>query len=123
MNVRLVSIGRDGVLRVSLEGDVTADQLRPDGPHPFAGALGETWATNRVALSLKETPYLDSSGIGWLLSTHRAFKEAGGFLALHSPSAQVRQLFDLLQLHRALAIAPGEAEAVALALAQPEVPA
>ncbi len=120
MTLRLVSIGKDGILRLSLEGSVASEEIRPDAVHPFAAVIGDDWAANRAVLSLQQTGYLDSSGIGWLMTVHRTFKQAGGRLVLHSISPPVRQLLELLRLQKLFQIASDEAGAVELAQ---EVPA
>lgn len=121
MTLRLVSIGRDGVLRLAMEGSVRGSDVNDVQPHPMAKVAGEGWAANRIALDMAGVSYLDSSAIGWLLLCHRECRKQGGLLAIHSVAPAVRQMLELLQLQQVLHVAADEAAAVALA--QQEVPA
>jgi anti-anti-sigma factor len=49
--------------------------------------------------------FIDSSGIGWLLSMNRRFQEEGGAMALHSVPPMVSNALKLLRLNEVLTIA------------------
>jgi len=66
------------------------------------GQLGENHRTLRIDLS--QTAFVDSSGLGVLVSLHKALVARGGVLQLVSPSAVCRQILELTRLHRILPI-------------------
>lgn len=115
MNVRLVSIEQDGIVRLAANGSMTASEMAGDDRHPLAGVVGERWASNRVVLSLSQTDYIDSTAIGWLLSCKKQFDREGGSFVLHSIPPSVQQILDLLKVDRVLSMARDEAQALELA--------
>jgi anti-anti-sigma factor len=62
-------------------------------------------------LNLDRTDYIDSSAIGWLIGSQRAFKEGGGQMVIHSIQPGVRQILDLLKISKVMPMAADEAEA------------
>lgn len=113
MQVQLVSIEPDGVVRLAAEGAMTASDMAGDDRHLLAGTVGEHWANNRVVLNLSRTDYIDSTAIGWLLSCKKQFDANGGRFVLHSIPPSVQQIFDILKVGRVLPLAGDEAEALA----------
>lgn len=115
MNIRLVSIEQDGIVRLAANGSMTASEMASDDRHPLANVIGDRWASNRVVLSLSQAEYLDSTAIGWLLSCKKQFDREGGIFVLHSTPPSVKQIFDLLKVDRVLAMAPDEEQALEMA--------
>lgn len=111
MKLSMISIEKGGVILVASEGNITAADVDPTSTNPLQTLLGATWCTNRVLLNMAQTPYIDSSAIGWLMSTQKQFNEAGGKFALYNVLPAVRQLLDMLKIDRILAIAADEAAA------------
>src|SRR5215212_1490096 len=117
MKLKLVSIEKDGTVRVAADGNITtADFHGTSGKNPLEAILGATWFSNRVLLNLEQTDYIDSSAIGWLIGSHKAFKEGGGTLVVHSVQPSVRQILDLLKIERVVPICADERQARAHAL-------
>src|SRR3954447_10285051 len=117
MKLSLVSIEKNGVVRVAAEGNITTQDFQSaDNKNPLEKLLGVTWFTNKVMLSLDRTDYIDSSAIGWLIGSHRAFKEGGGALVVHSVQPSVKQILDLLKIERVVPIFADEGQARAHAL-------
>src|SRR5947209_788740 len=117
MKLSLVSIEKDGVVRVASEGNITCEDFRiADGKNPLEGVLGQTWSNNRVLLNLEKTQYVDSSGIGWMIELARKFRDAGGAVAVHGVRPAVKQIFDLLKVAKVIPIAENEAGAKELLL-------
>lgn len=56
----------------------------------------------RVVVDLAATEFIDSSGLGALVSGLKAARQAGGDLRLASPTAQVRSVLSLTSLDRVL---------------------
>ena len=87
---------------VRLTGRVTQETSSDD---PLAKAAGDDVYRRRVLLDMEPVEFLDSSGIGWLLSMHRRFRKEGGAMALHSIPPLVENSLKLLKLHNVMTIA------------------
>ena len=116
MKLTLTSIEKDGIVRVAADGNITTADFDSSGKNPLESLLGVTWFTNRVLLNLDRTDYIDSSAIGWLIGTHKAFKEGGGTLVVHSLQPAVKQILTVLKIGRVVPLVADETEARALAI-------
>jgi anti-anti-sigma factor len=67
----------------------------------------------RFVLDFTPTAYIDSSGLGALVSVNRKVREAGGDLRLAGLNEDLRALFELTKLDTLFAIADTPAEALA----------
>jgi hypothetical protein len=90
----------------------------PPGPHPFERLLGPDAFRRRVLFDLGATRFIDSSGVAWMLASHRRFREAGGRLVFHSPTLQVDLTLRTLCMDLALLLATDEAAALGLMTAE-----
>jgi anti-anti-sigma factor len=108
MKLNLLSIEKDGVIRVGSEGQITAVDLPSDGRNPMESVMGANWAGNRVLLDLSKTNYIDSSAVGWLINCSKQFKAGGGTLVIHSMPGAVRQILDLLKIGKLIPLAANE---------------
>ncbi len=111
MKLSLVSIEKEGFVRVAVEGNLVASEIDAVGNNPLAGLMGATWFNNRVVLDMKNCDYIDSSAIGWFMASQKACKQAGGKLVLHSVQPAVQQIFDLLKIGKIITIAADESAA------------
>lgn len=75
----------------------------------MATVLGEH---RKVIIDLSRVRFIDSSGLGAMLSCLRQLSEKSGTLKLCSLSKAVCAAFELVRLHRVLDIYPSRAEAV-----------
>ena len=116
MKLQLLSIEKDGIVRVAAEGNITTADFDASGKNPLEQLLGVTWFTNRVLMNLDRTDYIDSSAIGWLIGTQKAFKDGGGALVVHSLQPAVRQILDVLKIGRLVPLVADETEARAVAI-------
>lgn len=66
----------------------------------------------RIVVDLSATEFMDSSGLGALVSCLKKTRQAGGDLRLASPSEQVTTVLDLTNLSRVLRPSPTVADAV-----------
>jgi anti-sigma B factor antagonist len=57
-----------------------------------------------VSIDLSKTRFIDSSGLGVLLSLNKTLRAQGGVLKLLNPSSAVTQLIELTRLHRVFEI-------------------
>jgi anti-anti-sigma factor len=111
MAFNLLSIERDGLVRVGADGNITWREVKTDAGNPLAKLLGANWAQMRLLVDMSGVAYIDSAAVGWLLESQKSFKDAGGRLVLYGVQPQVRQVFDLLRVARVIAVAQDEAEA------------
>lgn len=109
MNFVLAAL-EDGVAHVRLSGRVSQEELSPFSD-AFQDHLGPTAYQQQVLVDLTDVEWLDSSGVSWLLSSLRKFREAGGGLVLHSIPPNVRDVLRVLNLHKTFKIAGSADEA------------
>lgn len=95
-------------VRVAVNGPVTQRELSPM-QEPLADLLGPGAYARQVQLDLSGTNYMDSSGVGWLLTCHKRMKQSGGRLTLHAPHPIVANVLQVLKLDKVLDIEPGAA--------------
>jgi anti-sigma B factor antagonist len=70
-------------------------------------------ANSKLILDLSRLRFVDSSGLGAMLSCLRQLTAKGGDLKLCSMSPQVRSLFELVRMHRIFDIHPAREDALA----------
>jgi anti-sigma B factor antagonist len=91
--------------RVRISGKVTQHDFA-SVQEPLADLLGPSVYGRHVTLDLTDTMYLDSSGVGWLLTCHKRLREKGGKLTLENVPSIVTNLLRLLKLSRLLGVDP-----------------
>jgi len=122
MKISMVSIERDGIVKLAVEGNATAsDFLGIAGKNPIEPVLGPNWANFRVLIDMSRVPYIDSSAIGWFINSQKSFKTAGGALALYGVQPSVRQVLELLRVGRIVPFTDTE-QAARAALDTPPTP-
>lgn len=80
---------------------------------------------NHILLDLEALQFVDSSGLGAMLSCLRTMHDKGGHLALCGMSKPVRTLFELVRMYRIFDIYASRAEALSVmdtSEAKPERP-
>jgi anti-sigma B factor antagonist len=105
MRMTIANADDGGFVRVAVAGNVTQAEFGGQ-TDPLGNLLGGGGYTNRVRLDLAKANYIDSSGIGYLITIHKRFTGAGGELVLCAPPPSVMQVFRLLQMDRVLKIEP-----------------
>jgi anti-anti-sigma factor len=95
-----------GFAILAAEGEITCTDFTASNNVHFDNILGPHWDTRFVALDMERVNYIDSSAIGWLLAAHKSFRAGGGKLFIHSVQPQVRQIFDILKIDRAIPLFP-----------------
>lgn len=63
-----------------------------------------------LVMDLSETVFLDSSGIGFLVSLNKKMRQNGNTFYLYRPSAQVRKTLSLVKLLEYFSIAESQEE-------------
>jgi anti-sigma B factor antagonist len=102
---------RDGWYVVAVTGEIdvhTGPVLREH----LLGAL--TSGRHEVVVDLSGVSFLDSSGLGVLVTAHKRARAAGGELRLASCQPAVATIFQITALDRALSIHPTVAQALAV---------
>jgi anti-anti-sigma factor len=118
MKLKLNSIESDGVIRVAIEGQITSEDFSSDQQNPLEELIGSGWKTGKVLIDFSEATYIDSTAIGWLLSSHKEIKNNGGMMVLHSIPPSVKQIFSLLKIGSVLPLVEDEDAARAAATKQ-----
>jgi anti-anti-sigma factor len=109
MEIKLHAI-EPGFVHVRCKGVITrpADEKIED---PLEAVFGTQGWSGTILLDLQEADFIDSGGIAWLMRWHRRATEAGGQLGLCSLSPRVRDVVQLCQMQRLVAIWDNEAAA------------
>ncbi len=98
------------ILSLRVIGDVTQDAYGPS-TEPLAEAYGDDVYQRAVLLNLDHVRFIDSRGVGWLLTCHKRFRDAGGVIVIHSMKAEVAQVLKVLRMDLVLDLAQDEATA------------
>ena len=69
-----------------------------------------TQGADIVLIDLKDVTFIDSSGLGALVSALKAVRSAGSKLFICSINAQVKMLFELTSMDRVFQIFPNQDE-------------
>jgi anti-anti-sigma factor len=112
MNVCLQQ-NQGGVVEVAVAGPVTQAQLSATDD-PLARLLGPDLYDKQLLLDLRDTNLIDTSGISWLLKTHRRAREGGGRLILHSLPPLVDNVLKVLRMNQVFEIAADRSAARAM---------
>jgi anti-anti-sigma factor len=108
-------LGKDpaGIVHIAAHGEAQTTDFSASKLGHFDAVLGAQWATQRVALNMDNVPYLVSAAIGWLLTSQKQFREAGGMVVLHSVQPNVLNILKLLKVERVIPIVADEKAAAA----------
>jgi anti-anti-sigma factor len=102
--MKLTLLAADGdVTQVRTEGDVTQIDLH-NGDGAWGDVLGPECFTRKVRLNMEKTNYIDSAGVGWLISSNNKFRDGGGKLTIYAISPMVMQILKLLRMPEVLNI-------------------
>jgi anti-sigma B factor antagonist len=70
---------------------------------------------HHFVLNLSGVDYIDSSGLGQLISIWTSIRNKNGHMTVLNPTKRVRRLFEITRLHTVFQISENEADAVKLA--------
>ena len=87
---------------IRCDGDITQDSTVVD---PLRDQFGVDIYKKKVAMDMANTVRVDSSGVSWLLSCQRRFREGGGEMTLCSVPPMVLDVFRVLSLDKSFQIA------------------
>jgi anti-anti-sigma factor len=109
-----VSEDQGEVVKVIISGCLAQPDIAPP-LDPFKQVLGPEAYKRVVLLDMKDSNYLDSMCIGWLLSAHKRFRENGGKLVIHSLQPLASNVISLLHLSSVFLLATDADKAKQLA--------
>jgi anti-anti-sigma factor len=96
-----LSLGKsdgDGV-RVVVSGKITQHDFGPV-QEPLEALAGPRVYARQIELDMSEATYMDSSGVGWLLTCHKRVREAGGRMSIVNVQPIIANMLRLLKLSR-----------------------
>ena len=111
MSMKFTTRQVNGITVLDLSGKITLGE----GSVTIRDAVRDVLATgkNQILLNLADVNYIDSSGIGELVSALTAVKNAGGSLKLLQLTKKVKDLLQITKLYTVFDIYDDEAEAIA----------
>ena len=99
----------NGILFVRLTGDLIGSPDTDQLLQSVNNHLGES--LNYCAVDLSEIRYINSTGIGVLVSLLTKFRSRGGEMILINPADHPKKMLALTKLNNIFAVAPDEAAA------------
>jgi len=111
MSMKFTTRHVDGITVLDLSGKITLGE----GSVTIRDAVRDVLATGstKILLNLADVNYIDSSGIGELVSALTAVKNAGGQLKLLQLTKKVQDLLQITKLYTVFDIYDEEGEAIA----------
>ena len=91
-----VSVQKD-ILVIALHGKIMGGPESAGFNERVKEAI--TQGQNRVVVDLGETEWMNSSGLGLLMSGYTALRNAGGEMKLARPSKEIQSLFTITKLN------------------------
>jgi anti-sigma B factor antagonist len=111
MSLKATSREIDGVMVIDLDGRITLG----DGSALLRDLIRENFSKGhkKLVLNLAAISYLDSTGLGELVSGYRLVKSQGGELKLLNLNKKVSDLLQVTKLYAVFDVHNDEAQAVA----------
>jgi anti-sigma B factor antagonist len=110
MSMKVATRQVDGVTILDLSGRITLGEGSVTLRDTVHDALAK--GSKRIVLNLGEINYIDSSGIGELVSAYTSVKNAGGDLKLLNLTRKVHDLLQITKLYTVFDIKDDEASAI-----------
>jgi anti-anti-sigma factor len=103
MKLSLQSTDAD-VMCLQCEGKITQTDFKP-GADLLIQVAGNGVYARRLLIDLSRCDYMDSSGIGWLVTCHKRFKTQKGRMVLHSLPPMIMNMLRMLKMEQVFAVA------------------
>src|ERR1700743_2877519 len=100
----------DGVTIVDLSGRITLGEARRMLRHIVRDLIAK--GQKKILLNLGDVTYIDSSGIGELVSAFTTVRREGGELKLLNLTRKVHDLLQITKLYTVFDVKDGEASAI-----------
>jgi len=111
MEVRLVN-SEDSWTQYKLVGDISNASIAGEDKSVLSPLdLPDDEVTKHILFDLNDATFLDSSGIGWLLSVNRAAKENGYGVIVHSIPPLINRVFSMMRLGEVIVVVENLSEA------------
>ena len=101
---------KENILFLQLEGDLIGESNGLELMDLVSEKLNDN--INQCAIDLALVRYMNSSGIGVLITLLTKFRNKGGELVLINPSEQIKKLLIITKLNSIFVIVENEAEAL-----------
>ena len=98
----LSHVRKKDVLLVRLTGEL--DQCSASGIRRDLDQMLLDPRVRHLVIDLKDTPFMDSSGLGVILGRYRMLRERGGTVSLMHLSPQVKRVYDLSGMARIIPV-------------------
>ena len=105
----ITSTVKNGILFIRLTGDLISSSDTDQLLQSVNAHLGEE--LNQCAVDLSETRYINSTGIGVLVSLLTKFRSRGGEMVLINPADHPKKLLAITKLNNIFTVAADEAAA------------
>lgn len=102
----------DGILKIRLTGDLIGEDIGPEIIELASNALKD--GISKCLVDISEVRYINSSGIGVLITLLTKFRNQSGEIVLINPSEHVNKLLIIIKLKNIFNIAQTEKEALEL---------
>lgn len=93
-------------------GQINQTYVHPERTTEFDELLGPDVWKNTALIDLSDATFIDSCGIGWLISIHNRFEREGGRVVLHSLSPITHRILGMIKLDRMISIASSKDDAL-----------
>jgi len=120
MSMKVTTRQVDGVTVLDLSGRITLGEGSVTLRDAVRGVLAK--GSKNILLNLGDISYIDSSGIGELVSAYTSVKNAGGELKLLNLTKKVHDLLQITKLYTVFDIWDAEASALSAFKSRPRVP-
>lgn len=110
MSLKVKTREVDGVSIMDLSGRITLGEGSVTLRDAVRDVLNK--GSNRILLNLADVDYIDSSGLGELVSAYTAVKNKGGEMKLLSLTKKVKDLLQITKLYTVFDVMDDEAAAV-----------
>ena len=110
MSMKVITRQVDGVIVLDLSGRITLGEGSVTLRDAIHDVLGK--GSKKILLNLGNISYIDSSGIGELVSAFTSVKNAGGDLKLLNLTKKVHDLLQITKLYTVFDIKDDEAAAI-----------
>jgi anti-anti-sigma factor len=112
MNLELLSDDGDVAL-VGAIGEISQIRFQSAG-NPLEELLGPSPYKRRVLVDFEKADWIDSSGISWLIASHKRFRDGGGCLVFFQFPPRVRMVLEFCKIDSVLNVATDQGAARAL---------
>lgn len=101
----------DDAVFITLAGLLTRDAAMRN-QDPLIGRCSDGLYKRRIYFNIADCHHVDSTGVEWLLTTHRNCEEAGGALLIHSPQKLVLDVLQMMRMDLVLNVLRTEQDAL-----------